>query len=107
MHHPQRPAATWKLDASLAPQATVLTGRAFARQYDCDDHSTLFLMVPLLSPDGRSGLLAAQHELASKGSAMATDYWVWMRRSEEGSWTRVPVPEHLRQRLYLTEQTGG
>ena len=97
----------FKLEASSAPGARVLSGRAFAREYERPDHRTLFLMIPLISRGGNTGLLVVQHEEATRGSGMATDHWILMNKGANGQWSRCPVPQILKDQLFLTEETGG
>jgi hypothetical protein len=90
-----------------APQASVLSGRAFVRHYDSPTHRTLFVMTPWLASDNSTGLLVVQFEDAKPSGALVTDHWIFMRRDEKGRWQRQPIPAPLKERLYLTTETGG
>jgi hypothetical protein len=95
------------LPPATLPWATVLTGEALARHYARPVYRVLFVSTPLLSGDGRTGLVVAQMQEAGPGGAMAVDHWVLMERTPSGTWQRRPIPPDLRRALFLTDETGG
>ncbi len=100
----QRATALRALDV---PGVRVLGGSAFGAEQARASHRIAFTMAPIVSRDGRTGLLVFQIETASRRSAIAVDHWVLLRKNNAGEWKRAPIPAPLRQVLHLTEETGG
>lgn len=95
------------LPQASVPFATVLSGEPFARHYDRASHRVVWVWQPLLSGDGRTGLVVAQVEEAGPGGAVAVDHYVLMERQASGAWERRPIPAALRRDLYLDDETAG